>query len=195
MTCLAAESAELRLHVWVLHDSCKDRNCTAEQVAWADGARVESDLARANEIYTSTRIQLTARTVRVRARGTLLERVIDVGCTDDGQRIRESIGHVAGHINVYYVRDPGAKGLWCAPDSILIGATAYPETLAHEMGHALSLEHVEAESGASDNLMSSTGAMSRLTVEQVERVKRSLERWIEQMKTEATTAASATQGR
>ena len=45
----------------------------------------------------------------------------------------------------------------------------------HEVGHALSLEQVEADSGASDNLMISTGAMSRLTVEQVERVNRSLD--------------------
>jgi hypothetical protein len=185
LTCLAAMSAELPLQVWVLYDPCDDRSCTTEQIAWAK-ARVEADVARANEIFSnaSARIHMKAHTIRVRAGPALLDGVIDVGCTERGQRVRAALGHAAGRINVYYVRHPGAKGLWCAPDSILIGASAFPETLAHELGHALSLEHLEA--GTGDNLMSSTGAMNRLTAEQVERIDRSLATW----RTRANAAAS-----
>jgi hypothetical protein len=54
----------------------------------------------------------------------------------------------AGQINVYYVN--GAfRGLTCIADLniIVIGTTATIETLAHEFGHSLSLDHTNAVAG------------------------------------------------
>ena len=67
--------------------------------------------------------------------------------------IIQDIGHEPGKLNVYYVdrvlqTSTNAVGAWCGIHDmggiILIENAAPISTLAHEIGHALSLEHVDA---------------------------------------------------
>jgi hypothetical protein len=64
--------------------------------------------------------------------------------------LRQKAGFDPGKLNVYYVELPtGFRGDWCGSAdggaTILIGRTADLETLAHELGHAFSLGHVDNE--------------------------------------------------
>lgn len=67
--------------------------------------------------------------------------------------IMQDIGYEPGKLNVYYVdrvlqTSANAVGAWCGTFGmggiILIENTAPISTLAHELGHALSLQHVDA---------------------------------------------------
>lgn len=166
----APAAVEVPVSTWLLYDPCADRSCTPEQQKWSKN-RVASDLMRANEIYRASFADIS---LRQRAATSLLNvpavtEVLDLGCGVEAQKARVEFGHDAGQLNIYYVRNPGARGLWCPPDTILIGYTALSETLAHEVGHALGLEHVpDDEPSTRDNLMRQDGAMSKLTLAQLE---------------------------
>jgi hypothetical protein len=67
--------------------------------------------------------------------------------------IIQDIGYEPGKLNVYYVdrvleTSPTSVGAWCGTFGVggivLMENTAPISTLAHELGHALSLEHVDA---------------------------------------------------
>ncbi len=66
----------------------------------------------------------------------------------------------ADAINVYYATFSGVNGIACKPN--FIGMTAAtPETLAHEIGHALDLRHYGNNASDNDNVMWWTGIQNR----------------------------------
>ncbi len=70
-------------------------------------------------------------------------------CEKHAESIKK-IGYTKGRLNIYYVHlvnaqnEGEARALWCdnSGDIIAIGLSAADETLAHELGHAFSLDHV-----------------------------------------------------
>lgn len=81
------------------------------------------------------------------------ENLRDSDCTQV-TALHSEIGFTSDHLNVYYLRDPGASSRWCGQDTILIGATADNEALAHEFGHAFSLEDTDGNAAiATTNVM------------------------------------------
>lgn len=166
----AVPPVEIPVSTWLLYDPCVARSCTSAQRKWSN-ERLATDLARTNEIYRASfaGIELRQRAVVSLLHVASVAEVLDLDCGAAAQDARAVLGYSADRLNVYYVRNPGARGLWCSPDTILIGFNAFSETLAHEVGHALGLAHIpDGEPGARDNLMREAGAMSSLTPAQIE---------------------------
>ncbi len=70
-------------------------------------------------------------------------------CEEHAASIKQ-IGFTEGRLNIYYVHlvhlqnEPKARAVWCdnIGDIVAIGLSASDEALAHELGHAFSLDHV-----------------------------------------------------
>jgi hypothetical protein len=82
----------------------------------------------------------------------------------DVATLKSTVGFSAGQLNVYYLEGIStpldARGVACQTDRdiVLIAAsTALSETLAHEVGHAFTLEHTNGLAVPGNNLMLSGG--------------------------------------
>lgn len=126
---------------------------------------VLDDVDRATNLFDDERcgVEFTA-TITDISTATFDPTLVDASCSrlTEFKNITLADGTKAfrdGSINVYYIRTVNdAQGEWCPEalwDSILIGTTRKDEeTMAHELGHALSLRHWEDTQGfEGDNLM------------------------------------------
>jgi hypothetical protein len=107
--------------------------------------RATDDLSRARFILDGMGcgLELDAAT---RDRSVLSGDPVARSDCDNAAELHTKVGFAREQLNVYYV-DLGTRGLWCGGNSgggtILIGTTADGETLAHELGHAFTLAHVQ----------------------------------------------------
>jgi hypothetical protein len=143
----------------------------------ATQAQALTDVARGNMLYGTMNcgIQFTVTThdatADPQAPSNLVRRC------DQASTLRAEIGFMPGQINVYYIAEAQnqlgqtGRGAWCGSPVLVSSPTeddkntilistglADNETLAHEVGHALSLGHTNAFSTIpSTNLMNSGG--------------------------------------
>ena len=106
--------------------------------------RAQNDVARANQLYNSSRcgIQFVANYIDATT-DPQTAGLMNVGCGSSAN-FRTDIGFTANTLNIYYNGDPAARGWECGnppTNIILIASYATNETLAHEIGHALTLVH------------------------------------------------------
>lgn len=135
-------------------------------------ARAGTDMARANALYNTMNcgIGMTAAPLTDSTGDPDTPGLLNADC-DSAADLRSRIGFVTGRLNVYYLNDPGARGWWCGDNTVIVGAGADNESLAHEYGHAFSLGHSNevdhngdgASDFASNNLMW-TGGTGRNTI-------------------------------
>lgn len=107
-------------------------------------AIAQNDVNRANQLFNTQRcgIQFAANYIDATT-DVDTPTLIDSRCAAAAD-FRNDIGFVNNTLNIYYVRNPGARGWECGnpPNNIiLVGSTADNESLAHEIGHALTLGH------------------------------------------------------
>ena len=105
--------------------------------------RAVQDLARANFLYNTMNGGITFQTTAIN-NATVNPNtpgLVDARC-GQAANLRTQIGFTTGQLNVYYLRNPGARGWWCGNNTIIVGAGADNESLSHEFGHAFSLRHV-----------------------------------------------------
>lgn len=121
--------------------------------------RFETDFARAVQLFDQMNCGITFEigTINDATGDPQRNDYLDRNCSGSGS-IKTDIGFTAGRINVYYVRDPDARGWWCgSSDVILVASHADNESLAHEFGHGLSLGHANDVSLPGTNIMFSGG--------------------------------------
>lgn len=146
----------------------------------ATQAQALTDVARANVLYGTMNcgIQFTATardaTADPQAPSNLVRRC------DQASSLRTEIGFMPGQINAYYIAAAQnqlgqiGRGAWCGSpvlvpsptdddkNTILISTgLADNETLAHEVGHALSLGHTNAFSTIPTTNLMNSGGLSR----------------------------------
>ena len=127
-----------------------------------DDAKIE--VTQASVFYNGMQCGVDLNPARVRDKRTAngVSNLAKAGCSDLAKL--KGIGFTDKHLNVYYVEEinepAGARGVWCPgpPPMILIKAHSAVETLAHEIGHALTLADANPGDGLpADNLMNSGG--------------------------------------
>jgi len=126
--------------VWILYDDTSVPGGTA--------AQAQAEVGYASQIYNlmagGIMFDPTVDTTRVTTTdGELLQNI----CSN-AQYFKDNAGFDAGMLNVYYIQwiAPTTKAMWCGadgePNMVLAAAPMMdPETLAHEFGHAFTLEH------------------------------------------------------
>jgi hypothetical protein len=121
-----------------------------------------TDSARAIQLYNSMNCGLRPQTSLTDARTDPdAAGLIDADCGLAAD-LRADIGFTEGTpgdtLNVYYVRNPGARGWFCGNNTLIVGAGADAESLSHELGHAFSLDHTNLNAAIpSTNLMITGG--------------------------------------
>ncbi len=150
-------------------------------IVWAlpnTPAQVLLDAERADQLYGTMNcgIQVVATVTDATANPNALS-LLDRRC-DQAGTLRSGIGFTSGRLNVYYIREPRnrddepGRGAWCGgldlvssptdddKNTILVSTgEADNETLAHEIGHALSLRHTNAVTAIpATNIMHSPGS-------------------------------------
>ncbi len=157
--------------------------------------------SRADDVYNSMQAGISFHNVDVRDYHT--QTAITVAACERLETLKTAYPPVASRVNVYYVQtattdDTGVNGTtvpnpvsgkWCEgtnPTIILLGSWK-TETLAHELGHAFSLQHSDSwatsppSSPQNDNLMiSSSIPRSKLTIGQAFRVNVHGTSWLKQ---------------
>jgi hypothetical protein len=125
-------------------------------------ARVNADAARANQLYNQMNggIGFNTTAVNNATADTDTPDLLDADC-GNAQALRDDIGFTNGQLNVYYNRDPNARGWWCGNDTIIVGAGADNESLSHEFGHAFTLGHTNSVSGIPTTNLMRTGGTGR----------------------------------
>lgn len=144
---------DVPLAVWIMHQNHTNTRA----------AEVEVEVSRAAQLYDTEQcgVDFTA-TVTDASDQSFPFDLLTAGC----ERLADfkSVGFAPGRVNVYYTRTAGGfQGLQCPDgdsDVLLIGATINDsETLAHELGHAVSWGHWNPTQGSDgDNLMLSPGS-------------------------------------
>jgi hypothetical protein len=143
-------------------------------------AQVLMDLARANVLYGTMNCGMQF-TVTVRDATTNLQAPNNlVRRCDQASTLRSDIGFTPGQINVYYIAEarnqqnqPG-RGAWCGSTELVPSPTpddkntilvstglADNETLAHEIGHALSLGHTNSFAAIPPTNLMNSGGLNR----------------------------------
>jgi len=157
--------------------------------------------SRADAVYNSMQAGISFHNVDVRDYHT--QTAITVAACERLETLKTAYPPVASRVNAYYVQTvttditaangatvpTSVPGKWCEgtnPAIILMGAW-YTETLAHELGHAFSLQHSDSwaasssSSATNDNLMlSSSISRSKLTIGQAFRVNVHNTSWLKQ---------------
>lgn len=134
--------------------------------------RVTNDLARAVQMYNDMNCGITFQTAAINdeVNNANTAGLINANCSQ-ANNLRNNIGFTNNNLNVYYLNNPGARGWWCGNNTIIIGAGADNESLAHEFGHAFTLQHTNnldtngdgTNDFANTNLMV-TGGTGRTTI-------------------------------
>lgn len=151
---LTPDLLQMPVTIWVMHGPFA-----------ATQALVINDMARANQLYNSMNCGIGFQTAAINDVTTdpNTAGLIDANCTKAAD-LRNQIGFINNNLNVYYVRNPGARGWWCGNNTILIGSGADNESLAHEIGHALSLGHTNAVAGIPGTNLMVTGGVGRNSI-------------------------------
>lgn len=132
-----------------------------------DEARAINDLARANHIFNTMRcgirFHLVGKIERVKA--------TNVKTCQSAYEVNEQIGAKTGVVNIYYTPKmdplPGKylppRGAFCKDSAatVLVTRDGDNEVLAHELGHALSLDH----GGSTHNVMNDGTILRRSLAE------------------------------
>jgi len=127
--------------------------------------RVNTDAMRADQLFNQMNGGIGFNTTAINDATADVDKdnLLNATC-DEAAALRSDIGYTAGQLNVYY-NGGSVRGWWCGSDTIIVGATADNETLAHELGHALSLADANI---VTTNIMSSGGtARDKLTIGQL----------------------------
>ena len=194
--------AKQPVKIWVLFDPCRtlpvpNPTCTGSMNEWE--LRPERHLQMAMRIFDEQYGGITfdvvggkdlTRERRMRDLRDFVDnsklRCFDAEITEQTlAKLRaftdQSAADYSKHLNVFYVNDPAGHGLWCGVydtmgngrDTILLGITAEPATLAHELGHALfqtgrhSDVHDDFGPAHTENLMTYSVAGEQLTLGQL----------------------------
>ncbi len=128
-------------------------------------ARAVNDIARANQLYNTMNCGIGFQTIAINnsTQDPDTAALLNANCAQ-AANLRNQIGFTAGQLNVYYLNKPGARGWWCGNNTIIIGATADNESLAHEFGHALSLGHTNNIAGIPNTNLMVTGGTGRNSI-------------------------------
>jgi hypothetical protein len=140
------------------------------------GDAASDHVARANDLYGPMNCGLALQPVIVDATGNPNASSLLVGKCSQAASLRQQIGFAPGKLNVYYISDvlredtsTSVRGATCGlvltsptPDdwNTILVSTLYAdaETLAHEVGHALSLAHTNTNPDVpATNLMNGAG--------------------------------------
>jgi hypothetical protein len=145
--------------------------------------KVDTDVKRARTLYSSSKCGIGMAPVAIHdaTNNPASPGLINTGCAS-ATDLRSKIGFTPGQLNVYYldrIDGPTSNlfGFWCGANTIsnantiLISATlSDSEALAHELGHAFSLEHPDTVPAMpSNNLMFSSapfGSRNNITTGQ-----------------------------
>jgi hypothetical protein len=133
-------------------------------------------LARAQAIFDASGCRIRLRAEMREADITAATDLFYATC-DSIDRLKQQAGWRRAALNIYYVADGddrhrGMKGLSCGPQALLITRAADRETLAHEIGHAYGLWHLDTDPA---NLMASIGySRDHLTHEQCVRANQAV---------------------
>ena len=124
--------------------------------------RVNNDMARANQLYNTMNcgIGFGPVTIQDATADPDTAGLLNAAC-GQAANLRNRIGFTANQLNVYYLNDPGARGWHCGNNTLIVGAGADNESLAHEFGHALSLGHTNSISCMSGTNLMVTGGTGR----------------------------------
>jgi hypothetical protein len=155
--------AKQPVKIWVLYDPCATPGSTCLSTLSESKARPRRHLENAQRIYRQQWSGITFdhiggnedlaistdRNLRNLVDNNLL-RCFDSKSTKETLKVLPGLtgqdtGTYSRHLNIFYVKNPKALGQWCGAydpvgigrDTILLHANAYPETFAHELGHAL----------------------------------------------------------
>jgi hypothetical protein len=192
--------AKQPVKIWVLYDPCQTPGGTCLSTKAISLARPTRHLENAQRIYGEQWSGITFEHIGAVADlavspNSKLRDLVDndkLSCSDQKSTkdtLRELPGLTgqdkttyARHLNIFYVKNPQALGWWCGNydpdgigrDTILLHANAYPETFAHELGHALLYSRNHADVGVDGfgyahryNLMSSDSIGEELTLGQM----------------------------
>jgi hypothetical protein len=193
------ERAKQPVMIWVLYDPCRTPGGTCLSTKAVSQARPTLHLENAQRIYGQqwsgiTFNQIGGADLAVSPDSKLRDLVDNdkLACFDH-RSTRDTLKELPGltgqtretygqHLNIFYVKNPQALGWWCGNydpdgigrDTILLHANAYPETFAHELGHALLYSRNHADVGVDGfgyahryNLMSSDSIGEELTLGQM----------------------------
>lgn len=123
---------------------------------------VKAGLAQANTLYDASRCGIKFKKLEIVDEVDLAARegLLKVKCGDGRFNVMMAkIPPRSGSVNVYYLDDPGAFGVWCPLSKVaLISSAPRSETLAHEFGHALFL-------GPSDGILPSSNLMCEQSIQ------------------------------
>lgn len=186
---MLAPPPTLLVSFWILYDPCTEKPCdVVVHEAVRTLPQTELEIARTIfkrapgiDLIEVRRVDLTERAAAQGAQDPIGCYDRDSTATTLAQLARLTGPTDPNQFHVYYVRDPGAYGVWCGvydpagADMILIGSLHQPRTLAHEIGHALlnSGDHVEegiegfSAENLRDNLMRGDYLGEHLTIGQM----------------------------
>jgi hypothetical protein len=114
-------------------------------------ARAHADVARAHNLFNTSRCGIAFTSEIEKKEVSDVELFYQV--CDTTAQLKNSVGYDDNAVNVYYVVDvdDGLRGVFCPDTSVLlVGKPSDNETLAHEIGHAFSLNHFSSESGGAN---------------------------------------------
>ena len=157
---------EIELAIWIVTTPEVTRNGRRADYEVRKKGILEFDCPVANDIWSreahglsircspKDRTRETAKIIRSDGRPEDANKFFSdkaFKCVDHTELIKK-VGYNPKAINVYYVTLVDAeqegqglgRAVWCdaSPDIIAIGVTAVDETLAHELGHAFTLDHI-----------------------------------------------------
>ncbi len=122
--------------------------------------QVNTEFARVKHLYNTMNcgIDFSTPVINNATANPRTRDLLNANC-DKANNLRAQIGFTDKRLNIYYLNNPGAAGYWCGNYTIIVSSQQTVETLAHEIGHAFSLDH--AESLGNNNIMYGGGEVVR----------------------------------